>query len=581
MGTLARTLLRCVLPRRRLFSLNVLLLFVLIALISFVGVMEWLHTLDRLPPNGGVTWPPFEFHRRPKAGDKRTGPGEMGAPLLLLEEDEAKLGSEDMKKWFMNVRASDKISLDRSLPDFRLSECKGIAYELSLLPRASVVIIFTDEAWSPLMRTVHSVVNRSPPELLEEVLLVDDASQRDELKDNLDAYIRRFGGKVRLLRKTERQGLIRAKLFGALHSKGEVVVFLDSHCEATDGWLEPLLARIKEKRSAIVCPSIDHIDAETLSFSGSSELGSIGGFWWSLHFRWDRIPDRILSLRKSKSDPIPSPTMAGGLLAADRNYFLEIGGYDPGMDIWGGENLEISFRVWMCGGSIEFVPCSHVGHIFRAGHPYNMTGPGGNKDVHGTNSKRLAEVWMDDYKRLYYLHRSDLKHKDVGDLGGRKALRDKLRCKSFKWYLDNVIPEKFVPDENVKGYGALRNHESQLCLDTLQKDESNTIPLFLFQCQGGGSSAQMFSLTKNQQIRREISCAVAGQNDKVELRVCAEEESGRQQKWDFGKDGLVRNLGVDLCLDTAGTSNGDEVPLAKCDPNKGTQKWQFVNNALS
>lgn len=63
----------------------------------------------------------------------------------------------------------------------------------------------------------------------------------------------------------------------------------------------------------------------------------------------------------------------------------------------------------MCGGSIEFIPCSHVGHIFRSGHPYNMTGPGGNKDVHGTNSKRLAEVWMDDYKRLYYLHRVDLK----------------------------------------------------------------------------------------------------------------------------------------------------------------------------
>lgn len=44
----------------------------------------------------------------------------------------------------------------------------------------------------------------------------------------------------------------------------------------------------------------------------------------------------------------------------------------------------------MCGGSIEALPCSHVGHIYRSGHPYNMSGTRG-EDVHGYNSKRLAE----------------------------------------------------------------------------------------------------------------------------------------------------------------------------------------------
>jgi len=106
-----------------------------------------------------------------------------------------------------------------------------------------------------------------------------------------------------------------------------------------------LLQRIKDNRKAVVTPVIESINDKTLEFNSMDGDVMIGGFNWDGDFTWIKVPEYEKRRRKSSHSPTRSPTMAGGLFAINRKYFWEIGSYDPGMTYWGGENLEISFRV--------------------------------------------------------------------------------------------------------------------------------------------------------------------------------------------------------------------------------------------
>uniref|UniRef100_A0A3Q2Q0R7 Polypeptide N-acetylgalactosaminyltransferase 5 n=1 Tax=Fundulus heteroclitus TaxID=8078 RepID=A0A3Q2Q0R7_FUNHE len=260
------------------------------------------------------------------------------------------------------------------------------------LPTTTVIFCFVDEVWSTLLRSVHSVLNRSPPHLLKEIILVDDASTKDHLKEQLDEYMSQFP-KVRIIRLKERQGLIRARLAGAAVAKGEVLTFLDSHIECNVGWLEPLLERVYLDRKKVPCPVIEVI----------SDKDMRGIFKWPLVFGWSPVPEDVIKKNNMKvTDPIRCPVMAGGLFSIDKKYFFELGAYDPGLDVWGGENMEISFKIWMCGGEIEIIPCSRVGHIFRGQNPYKF--PKDRQKTVERNLARVAEVWLDEYKDLFYGH---------------------------------------------------------------------------------------------------------------------------------------------------------------------------------
>jgi polypeptide N-acetylgalactosaminyltransferase len=62
-------------------------------------------------------------------------------------------------------------------------------------------------------------------------------------------------------------------------------------------------------------------------------------------FNWHGVPERERKKHNHSAEAVASPTMAGGLFSIDRKFFEKLGTYDSGFDIWGGENLELSFKV--------------------------------------------------------------------------------------------------------------------------------------------------------------------------------------------------------------------------------------------
>lgn len=193
----------------------------------------------------------------------------------------------------------------------------------------SVVICFYNEHIVTLLRSVKSVLDRTPSHLLTEIILVDDFSDIDDLKLKLENELKTLNSeKIRIIRNAKREGLIRSRVFGARQSKGDVLLFLDSHIETNVGYAEPLLNRIKDNRRVLTIPVIDIINPDTFAYTSSPLVR--GGFNWGLHYKWDSLPAGTLVKSEDFLGPFKSPTMAGGLFAIDRIYFTELGEYDLG-----------------------------------------------------------------------------------------------------------------------------------------------------------------------------------------------------------------------------------------------------------
>ncbi|KAK3097565.1 hypothetical protein FSP39_010886 [Pinctada imbricata] len=280
-----------------------------------------------------------------------------------------------------------------------------------------------------------------------------------DLKHKLDMYVS-YLPKVRLLRLPKSRGSSVSRQLGIDDAIFDIIVVMDSHFEVADGWYEPMAKRIMEDPSLLLVPVVDTINHATLQYF-PSEIPNRHLDCTSFDFYLGQT--RIL-MKEAYVDSLPKPIInpfklaafQGGYFMANKTVFQRLGGFDRGFGTWGGEQMELSFKYWMCAGGLELIPCSRAGHVYRTkvvwhDHIANET---------ILNEYRVAEVWMDEYKHILFERAGNYTFK-IGDVSARHEVRRRNNCTSFQTYLDTIsqFVHQYVPrDLKASGVGCFINH---------------------------------------------------------------------------------------------------------------------------
>lgn len=288
----------------------------------------------------------------------------------------------------------------------------------------SIVIPYLNEEWEYMRGTVQSVLYFTPDRLIKQIVFVSDGN-RNPRAEELEA----MSPKLKVLVLAKRHGLIRAKMRGMEMVTAPVVVFLEPHCIVNRRWLEPLLDRIAEYPRGLAMPVLDAIPQDNFH---EYQRAAVGHF--RLEWNFNLIYTAPAGLEDS-TKAYPSPATSGGIFAMTADWFRHLELFDVGMRQWGGDHVELTMKAWRCGGRIDIVPCSRVGHMFRdsSHQPYSVK----VRQI-VRNYARLANVWADRHIDSFLKVKPEAKSMGTGDLRHLHGQRERLKCKNMDWYLKHV-----------------------------------------------------------------------------------------------------------------------------------------------
>lgn len=325
-----------------------------------------------------------------------------------------------LQVWFIILWRANAPNSDAQSPEASSEDLEAL--------RISVVLPCAGEGLYAL-NTVRAVYESLPPGVLHEIIVVDDGTEPPLSQSFLTPdVLEKF--QVTILRHAETVGLIGAKKDGGDAATGDIIVFFDCHVAPQPGWHESFVRLIGENYRRIVTPVITDLDVGTWQQRGTGGQAKCY-LTWDADFKWFESEDPYV------------PILSGGLLGISKRWWNETGGYDVQMVGWGGENLDQSLRSWLCGGEIMMAKDSFVAHMWRKPDDprrrakYTLKAGAANR-----NRLRAAVAWFGEFSEKlssFPSLQSERRNADgtpwYGDLSNILEVKNRLKCKSFAWFM--------------------------------------------------------------------------------------------------------------------------------------------------
>lgn len=416
-------------------------------------------------------------------------------------------------------------------------------------PQTISVVLPCAEEREYAFKTVKSIFETTPSDVLKEIVVVDDGSQPPLSDTHLQPDVRaRY--RVKVMRHEHTVGLIGAKKTGGDAASGDIVVFFDCHVAPQPGWHTDILSLISENYRRMVVPQITTLDVDTWTQRGGGGGGlSKCYLTWDADFKWFDSDDRYIAV------------ISGGLLGMSRRWWAETGGYDTEMLGWGGENLDQSLRVWLCGGEIVVAPNSQVAHMWRDGSKKTSAR---YQHVGDTirNRARAVYGWYGEFgDKLQHYPSFAMRPKPgpdgvpwYGTLQTFEEVRNELQgCRPFAWFLRRF--KKVYEDGGLlpSEVFMLREERSGLCLhyqahagtSNNGREGANLVACnadnHRFFWHLGNLNSQTGHCCSGLRAWNTDQCLTGGQSGgKAATSVCSISGSDTSQGWSLREDGSLR-----------------------------------------